>query len=246
MNTAFGDGFESSSLTIPSVGARSNLKSNGKEVDTASKSFSKVANGPKDPHRKPESDNLIMACCTTSSFLIGREVGGVFGGGGGGLARLSDVPSSSFSSCRLVSGGSSSVGTKLVLKLRVNTPWSSGWGRMIKQPVGLGLSIAVASDLLQPTRNSQPPLLPPAPFLLPVATPVINFRLDHSCFPPISFKTQSGGYLIIVSCTSKSLFQLPMRKPVLTAQIASFSACPESGRPPPRCIHKHSSSCQLL
>mmetsp|Transcript_11607 Transcript_11607/g.23930 ORF Transcript_11607/g.23930 Transcript_11607/m.23930 type:complete len:318 (+) Transcript_11607:2354-3307(+) len=113
-NDELGEGFEPSSFIIPSVGGRSKRRSNGRDEDTAASRSIKVPKGPKDPHLKPESDNRIIACWTTSSFLMAldSEVGFFDDSIGAPPDSLDSTGSLAFSL----------KGMRFVLKLIVKTP----------------------------------------------------------------------------------------------------------------------------
>mmetsp|Transcript_21010 Transcript_21010/g.25996 ORF Transcript_21010/g.25996 Transcript_21010/m.25996 type:complete len:209 (+) Transcript_21010:2114-2740(+) len=207
---------------MPCAGGSLNSKAKGREADTVSKSLIRDGNGPKDPHRNPASDNRIMACWTTSSEFTGRGDTGVVEVTvlalpvSDVLLGLLDLPCPPSSvevlSCLLPSEASSfdcfAPGTsgsiteiKLVLKLNVNTPVSSGCGLNKNVPGFLSLSIFVASSLRQSTRNSHPPLLhTPDGFAAPSVFMI--FILVHNCFPASWSMRQSGSHLINASILS--------------------------------------------
>ena len=157
-------------------------------------------------------------------------------------ADVSGVKTSS--SRTLLSLISEVVTSKLVLKLNVKTPSSSACGRMRKHPDGAPRKRSVACDLLHSTKNSQPSLRS----VLSKHSPDVSmsFKLDQIRCPASSSIMQSGSLKIIAFMQSKSRFQLATRMPIRTATIHSLIASLDNINPPPRCIHKHVSNCQLM
>ena len=131
---------------------------------------------------------------------------------------------------------------RFVLKLNVNTPSSSAWGRMRKHPGGASLNRSVAWDRLHSTKNSHPSLSS----TLSILDTSISFKLDHTWCPASSSTVQSESFEIIASIQSYSRFQLAVSMPSLTAIAHSLIASLDNINPPPRWIHKHVSSCQLM